>query len=150
MLRSPFCLTLVFLILASILVPAYSLPIKESGPLTAFSNNSLPNPEGADAYMVDVNGVQVDKNAIRTDFGPIDLGKLGYNGNVGRTLVYGSGNVAALGNNAHVVGLGGSTANGQPLLGVAVSQSPLPSAPGFSYAADSPLQFDFSADQVDS
>ena len=66
-----------FLITASILVPAYSLPVRESGPLNAFSNKSLPYPEGADT--VAVNGLQVDKNAIRTDFGPIDLGKLEYN-----------------------------------------------------------------------
>jgi subtilisin family serine protease len=146
MLRSAFCLTLVFLITASVLVPAYSLPVRESGPLAAFSNKSLPYQEGADT--VAVNGLQVDKNAIRTDFGPIDLGKLEYNDNVGRTLIYGSGNAVALGNDAHVVGLGGSVGSGQSLLGVAVSQSPLPSNSGFSYAADAPLQFDFSEDQA--
>ena len=147
MLRSVFCLAFLFLITISMLVPGYSFPVRESGPLTAFSTKSLPYPEDADA--VAVNGLRVNKDAIRTDFGPIDLGKFEYNGNVGRTLVYGSGSVLALGNNAHVVGLGGSIGNGQPLLGVAVSQSPPPSALGFSYMADSPLQFDFSKDQID-
>ncbi len=148
MLRSVFCLALLLLITASVLVPAYSMSARESGPLSAFSSKSLPYPEGADT--VAINGLQVDKNAIRTDFGSIDLGKLEYNGNVGRTLVYGSGNVVALGNSAHVVGLGGSMQHDQPLLGVAVSQSPLSLNLGFSYAVDSPLQFDFSEDQVDS
>jgi hypothetical protein len=148
MLRSVFCIALLFLITASALVaPAYSL-LPESGPLTAFSNKSLPYPEGAD--VVTVNGLPVDRNAIKTDFELIDLGELEYNGSPGRTLVYGSGNVAALGNSAHFVGFGGSIENGQPLLGVAVSQSPLPSSLGFSYAPDSPLQFDFNEDQIGS
>jgi hypothetical protein len=103
-------------------------------------------PEGAD--IVTVNGLPVDKNAIKTDFGSIDLGELEYNGNTGRTLVYGSGNVAALGSSAHVVSLGCSMKDGQPLLGVAVSESPLPSSLGFSYAADPPLQFDFDEEQA--
>lgn len=144
MLRSAFCLALLFLIAASsLLVPAYSLLPRESGPLSALK--PMPYPEGAD--VVTVNGLPVDRNAIKTDFEFIDLGKLEYNGSPGRTLVYGSGNVAALGNSAQVVSLGGSVENGQPLLGVAVSQSPLPSSLGFSYAADSPLQFDFE-DQI--
>ena len=144
MLWSAFCLALLLLITASLLVPAYSLSVKESGPLTAFSK---PLPYlGND--MITTNGSQADKNAIRTNFGVIDLGKMEHNGSPGRTLVYGSGNVAALGNTARVVALGGSIENGQPLMGVAVSQSPLPSNLGFSYAADSPLQFDFSKDQI--
>jgi subtilisin family serine protease len=107
----------------------------------------MPYPEGAD--VVTVNGLPVDRSAIKTDFEFIDLGELEYNGSPARTLVYGSGNVAALGSSAHVVGLGGPMENGQPLLGVAVSQSPLPSSLGFSYAPDSPLQFDFDEDQTD-
>jgi subtilisin family serine protease len=139
-----FCGALLLLISTSLLVPAYSISLKESGPLTAFSK-SLPN-LGAD--MITTNPLQFDKNAIRTDFGVIHLGKMEYNGDPGRTLVYGSGNVAALANRAHVVGLGGSMENGQPFMGVAVSQSPPPSNLGFSYAADSRLQFDFGKDQI--
>ena len=145
MLRSVFCLALLLLITSSLLVPAYSLSVKESGPLTAFSK-PLPNLEAGN--MMTANGLHADKNAIRTDFGVIDLGKMEYNGSPGRTLVFGSGNIAALANSAHVVGLGGSMKNGQPLVGVAISQSPPPSNLGFSYAADSPLQFDFSKDQI--
>lgn len=145
MLRSAFCLALLFLISASALIaPAFSLPVRESGPLNAFS---LSYPQHAG--MAAVNGLPVDRE-IKTDFGAIDLGEIGYNGSPGRTLVYGSGNVAALGNSAHVVGLGGSMDNGQPILGLAVSQYPLPSHLGFSYMADSPLQFDFAQDQVSS
>jgi len=145
MLRSLFCLALLFLIAASLLVPAYSLQVRESGTLTGFK--SLPPLQGAD--MVTINGLAVDSNLIKTDFGAIDLGEMKYNSNAGRTLVYGSGHVAALGRNTHVVGLGGSMENGQPFLGVAVSESPLPSHLGFSYAADPPLQFDFNDEQVD-
>jgi hypothetical protein len=144
MLRSAFCLALLFLIVASALVtPAYSLTVKESGPLTGFSH-SLPTMHDA----ITVNGLSVDRSAIKTDFGAIDLGEMKYNGNPGRTLVYGSGNVAALGSSARVVGLGGSMESGQPLLAVAVSDSLLPSSLGFSYAGDSPLQFDFDRDQA--
>lgn len=145
MLRTAFCLALLFLITASsLLASAYSLLPRESGPLTGF--RPMPYTEGADT--VTINGLPVDRNAIKTDFEFIDLGELEYNGNVGRTLVYGSGNVAALGKSAHVVGLGGSMENGRPLLGVAVSQSPLPSNLGFSYAPDPLLQFDFNEDQI--
>jgi hypothetical protein len=43
MLRSAFCLALLFLITASTLVaPAYSLMPRESGPLISFSNRSMP------------------------------------------------------------------------------------------------------------
>ena len=147
MLGSVFCLALFLLITTSLLVPAYSLSVKESGPLTA-SSKSLPYLEGAD--FIATNGLNADKNTIRTDFGVIDLSKIEYNGSPGRTLVYGSGNVAALANSAHVVGFGGSMKNGQPLMGVAISQSPPPSNLGFSYAADSPLQFDFNKDQIGS
>ncbi len=150
--RSAFCLVLLFLITtASLAVPAaYSLPIRESGPLTSLFSKSLPYLKGDD--IVTVNGLPVDKNAIKTDFGAIDLGRMEYNGNVGRTLVYGSGNIAALGKSAHVVSFGGSTQqySQQRLLGVAVSQSPLPQNLGFSYAADSPLQFDYREDQIGS
>lgn len=148
MLRSASCLALLFLIATSALAaPAYSLTIKESGPLTGFSQ-SLPALQGADT--VTVNGLHIDKGAIRTDFGAIDLGEMKYNSNPGRTLIYGSGNVVALGNSAYVVGIGGSMESAQPLLGVAVSESPLPSSVGFSYAADSALQFDFDGEQADS
>jgi hypothetical protein len=140
MLRSAFCLGLLFLLSASALAaPAYSLTVKESGPLTDFK---LQYPQAADMPVI---GSPADTE-IRTDFGAIDLGEMEYNGSPGRTLIYGSGNLAALGSRAHVVGLGGSMESGQPLLGVVVSQSPLPSHPGFSYMADSPLQFDFSED----
>jgi len=141
MLRGVFCLVLVFLITASALVaPAYSLAL-ESGPLVA-----KPLPQGIE--MPAVNG-QPSNREVMTDFGAIDLGEIEYNGKVGRTLVFGSGNVAALGNKAHVVGFGGSMESGQPLLGLATSQSPLPANLGFSYIADSPLQFDL-ARSVDS
>jgi subtilisin family serine protease len=148
MLRSAFCLALLFLIATSALAaPAYSLTAKESGVLTGFSQ-SLPALQGVDT--VTVNGLHVDRSGIKTDFGAIDLGEMKYNSNPGRTLIYGSGNIAALGSSAYVVGLGGSMESGQPLLGVAVSASPLPSNLGFSYAADSALQFDFDGEQVDS
>jgi len=98
MLWSAFCLALLLLITASLLVPAYSLSVKESGPLTAFSK---PLPYLGNDMIT--NGSQADKNAIRTNFGVIDLGKMEHNGSPGRTLVYGSGNVAALGNTARVV-----------------------------------------------
>jgi hypothetical protein len=92
--------------------------------------------------MVSVNGFPVDRNAIKTDFGFINLGDMPYNGKHSRTLVHGSGNTAALADNSHLISLGGGGPS-EPFLGVAVSQSPLPSNLGFSYSADSPLQFDF-------
>jgi hypothetical protein len=98
----------------------------------------MPRPQGD---TVNINGVPVERSAIRSDFGAINLGKLDYNGNIGRTLVWGSGDAAALAGN-RVIGLGGSMQPGQPLLAVTVSQSPLPFMPGFSSAPDSPLQFD--------
>jgi len=144
MLRSVFCLALLFLIAASALVvPASSFLAKESGPLTSFINT-----EGASP--VALNGLPTDNGSIRTDFQFINLGELQYNGEYGRTLVYGAGNAAALGSSARFAGFGGSMENGQPLFGVAVSKSPLPSGLGFSYAPDAPLQFDFSKDQIDS
>src|SRR5581483_2603167 len=145
MLRALFSFVLLFLILASALVaPAFSLSFNESGPLTSFPAKAAPYLQGADTVSID--GFAVDKNAAKPDFGGfIKLGDLKYNGNPSRTLVYGSGNVAALSNNAHVVGLGGSAQSGQPFLGMAVSKAPLPSNLGFSYSMDSPLQFDSSA-----
>jgi hypothetical protein len=142
MLRTLFSLILLFLILASaVAVPAFSLSFNESGLLTSFPGKAAPYPQGADT--VNINGFVVDKNAVRPDFGGfVNLGELKYNGNPSRALVYGSGNIAALGGSAHVVGLGGSMQNGQPLLGMAVSKTPLPSNLGFSYSVDSPLQFD--------
>jgi hypothetical protein len=95
-------------------------------------------PEGD---LISFHGFTVDKNTIRSDFGPINLGDLSYNGKHSRTLVHGSGNFGALAGSAHVIGFGGSSS--QPMLGVAVSQSPLPSNLGFSYSTDSPMQYDF-------
>jgi subtilase family protein/Big-like domain-containing protein len=141
MLRGAFCLALLSMLVASALVtPVYSLIPRESGPLTAFK---LQYPQATD--MTTVNALPVDKE-IKTDYGAIEIGEMAYHGRPGRTLVYGSGNVAALGSSAHVVGLGGTMENGQPLLGFAVSQSPLPSQIGFSYLADPPLQFDSAED----
>lgn len=134
---------------SSPLMPAYSLSFNEAGPLTSIPNWMTPFQQRSDSTAT-INGIVVDRNLIQSDFGYVDLGDVGYNGNLGRTLVYGSGNIAALGRNAHVVGLGGSLQNSQSFLGVAVSSSPLPSNLGFSYAADSPLQFDFNKAQVDS
>ena len=120
MLRSAFCLALLFLIFASVLVaPAYSFTARESGPLTAFR---LQYPQAVDVPTVG----PASGEEFRTDFGAIDLGELEYNGNPGRTLIYGSGNVGALGGSARIIGLGGSMENGQPMLGLAVSESPLP------------------------
>src|SRR6185436_2433997 len=141
MLRTLFSLALLFLIITSVVaMPAFSLSFDESGPLTSFPGIAAPYLQGTDT--VNINGFAIDKNAVKPDFGVINLGELKYNGNPGRALVYGSGNVAALGSSAHVVGLGGSMQNGQPLLGMAVSKTPLPSNLGFTYSADSPLQFD--------
>jgi len=142
MLRTLFSFVLLFLITASALaVPAFSLSFDESGPLTSFPARTAPYLQGADT--ISINGFPVDRNAVKPDFGGfIDLGEMKYNGNPSRALVYGSGNVAALGNSAKVIGLGGSMQSGQPLLGMAVSKTPLPSNLGFSYSVDSPLQFD--------
>ncbi|MEW6604149.1 MAG: S8 family serine peptidase, partial [Thermoproteota archaeon] len=127
-----------FLITASALAaPAYSLGVKESGPLTAFRLQYPP--------VADMSATDLPSNEIRTDFGAIDLGKMEYNGNIGRTLIYGSGNAAVLGNNAHIVSFG-STEN--QMLGVALSKSPLLPNSGFSYMPDSPLQFDFAQDEA--
>ncbi|MGI0036783.1 MAG: hypothetical protein ACRD99_00305, partial [Nitrososphaera sp.] len=140
MLRTFFSFALAFVIVASAASPAFSLsPSMESGPLTAVRNKSQFPQEGE---MINFHGFPVDKNSIRSDFGPINLGDLPYNGKHSRTLVYGSGDTAALAGSAHMIGFGGG-GQSQPLLGVAVSQSPLPTDLGFSYAADSPLQFDF-------
>ncbi|HEX7031698.1 MAG TPA: hypothetical protein VF172_01740, partial [Nitrososphaera sp.] len=145
MLRNAISIALSFLIVASstLVAPAYSLGIKESGPLAAFRFQypQVPHNDGA------VPGASSTSSEIRTDFGAINLGKLEYNGNIGRTLVYGSGNVAALGNNAHFVSFG-STENGRQMLGVALSKSPLLPNSGFSYIPDSPLQFDFAPDEA--
>lgn len=132
---------MLFLIISSAAaVPAFSL-VSESGPLTAYSKMSSPNLKESED-VISIHGFSVDKDSVRPDFGGIiDLGDLPYNGNPSRTLVYGSGNVGALSDNAHVIGLGGG-GQSQPFLGVAVSDSPLPSNLGFSYSADSPLQFD--------
>ena len=140
MLRTFLSVALAFVIVASVASPAFPLsPSMESGPLTALRNKSqLP----LDGDTIDFNGFPVDKNSVKSDFGFINFGEMPYNGRHSRTLVYGMGNTAALAGNAHVIGFGGGGPS-QPLLGVAVSQSPLPSNLGFSYSADSPLQFDF-------
>ncbi|MGI0024036.1 MAG: S8 family serine peptidase, partial [Nitrososphaera sp.] len=122
--------------------PAFSIgsSINESGPLTSYLERSESNLQGAD--IINFNGFAVDKNSVKPDFGGIiDMGEMKYNGKPSRTLVYGSGNAAALSANARVIGLGGG-GPGQPVLGIAVSESPLPSDIGFSYSADTPLQFD--------
>ncbi|MGH9993124.1 MAG: S8 family serine peptidase, partial [Nitrososphaera sp.] len=122
--------------------PAFSIgsSINESGPLTSYLERSESNLLGAD--IINFNGFAVDKNSVKPDFGGIiDMGEMKYNGKPSRTLVYGSGNAAALSANARVIGLGGG-GPGQPVLGIAVSESPLPSDIGFSYSADTPLQFD--------
>ena len=145
MLRNAFSIGLALLILTSsaFVAPAYSLGVKESGLLTTFklqypqvahNNDHVPSPG-------------LKGSEIRTDFGAINLGKMEYNGNVGRTLVYGSGNAAALGSNAQVVSFG-STESDHQMLGVALSNSPLLPNSGFSYIPDSPLQFDFASDEA--
>jgi hypothetical protein len=55
MLRTAFCLALLFVIATSALtVPAYSLTVKESGPLMGFSQ-SLPASQGVN--KITVNGL---------------------------------------------------------------------------------------------
>ncbi|HXG07358.1 MAG TPA: S8 family serine peptidase [Nitrososphaera sp.] len=122
--------------------PAYSFRIKESGPFAHF-RVQYPQVSNND----DAPGASWVSSEVRTDFGAIKLGKLEYNGNIGRTLVYGSGNVAALSNNAHIVSFG-YTENGQKMFGVALSKSPLLPNSGFSYLPDAPLQFDFALDDT--
>jgi subtilisin family serine protease len=147
MLRTVFTAALVLLVIASAATtPAYSLAgaVTEAGPLTSYLDRAAPRLQSAED-VINIHGFAVDKKSAQPDFGGIiDLGELRYNGNPSRTLVYGSGNLAALSSNAHVIGFGGGSSTGasQPLLGVAVSESPLPSNLGFSYATDSPLQFD--------
>ncbi|MEP0826626.1 MAG: S8 family serine peptidase, partial [Nitrososphaera sp.] len=144
MLRNAFSIGLALIIIASstFVAPAYSLGVRESGPLTTLG---LQYPQTA--HNDDVSGAGSTTNVIRTDFGAINLGKMEYNGNIGRTLIYGAGNSAALGNNVQVVSFG-STENGQQMLGVALSKSPLLPESGFSYIPDSPLQFDFASDEA--
>lgn len=130
---------------ASLAVPAYSLPVNlaavssgaaESRPLTSLPPTQLPA-----ADNIDIFGQTVPRSAIQTDFEHIDVGSepLLYNGNSGRTLVFGDGDLAALGGSARVAGLG---QNDGSFLGVALSQNPLPSGTGFAYAQDMPLTFD--------
>ncbi|HEY7506467.1 MAG TPA: hypothetical protein VH621_02575, partial [Nitrososphaera sp.] len=140
MLRTVLALLILSLISASVIVaPAYSLSISESGPLTSYLKKAEPFLQGSD-QVINVNGFPVDRSLITHDFGGVlELGEMQYNGNPSRTLVYGSGNVAGLSKNGHFIGFGGA---GQSLLGISVSQSPPPSSLGFSYAADSPVQFD--------
>ena len=139
MLRVLFTFALVFLILGSIAYPAFSLPhFAESGPLTAARHRDV----GALTDAFEFHGIKVSKDAVTSDFGYIDLGDLAFNGEPSRTLVYGSGNAAALASSARVIGLGGG-GQSQPTLVIAISDSPLPSDLGFSYSPDSPLQFDF-------
>ncbi len=142
MLRTVLALLILSLISASAAVaPVYSLSISESGPLTSYLKKAKALLEVSD-QVINVNGFPVDRGLITQDFGGIlDLGKMEYNGNPSRTLVYGTGNVAGLSKSGQFIGFGGGAA-GQPLLGISVSQSPLPSNLGFSYSADSPVQFD--------
>ncbi|WP_337862396.1 S8 family serine peptidase [Nitrososphaera sp.] len=118
----------------------------ESRPLTSLvlppSTHSL-SAAGPDA--VSIFGYAVPRDAIKSDFGAIDLGSglAQYNGSPRRTLVFGPGNpgaIATAGSNVHLVGLGSSPSGG--FLGVAMSKNPLPPGTGFSYAADMPLTFD--------
>ena len=101
MLRTVFALALAIALLSSLASPAFSLPPSmESGPLTAFRHNQqVPS----DSDLVNFHGFAVDKNSIRSDFGPISLGDLSYNGKHSRTLVHGSGNFGALVDNAHFI-----------------------------------------------
>lgn len=142
MFRTLLALALAIALLGSIASPAFSLsPSMESGPLTAIRHSQQIS-EASD--IINFHGFPVDRNSIRSDFGPLNLGDLSYNGKHSRTLVHGSGDIASLADNAHIVGFGGG-GQSQPMLGVAVSQSPLPNNLGFSYSADSPLQYDFEA-----
>lgn len=141
-------------IAVSLVAPAYSLPashqavmsgLAESRPLTSLppppslSSTQLPALDAVDLY-----GYKVPRGAIHSDFGAIKFGDelLRYNGNPSRTLVFGAGNIGALAQSAQVVGLGGNAANGQPFLGVALSQNPLPAATGLTYAPDMRLTYD--------
>ncbi|HJS82579.1 MAG TPA: hypothetical protein VJ742_07055, partial [Nitrososphaera sp.] len=91
--RTFFSVALLVVLVASAAIPAFSLsPSMESGPLTSLKNKVQIPPEGD---MVSVNGFPVDRNAIKTDFGFINLGDMPYNGKHSRTLVHGSGNTAA-------------------------------------------------------
>ncbi len=142
MLRTFLSLVLVILMLGSIASPSFSLPLSsESGPLSSLRSSSQDQfPDSGNT--VSIHGFRADKSAVTSDFGFINLGDMPYNGEHSRTLVYGSGNTEALASSAHVIGFGGG-GQSQPMLGVAVSKSPLPSNLGFSYSTDSPLQFDF-------
>ncbi len=131
------------LVMSVFVAPAYSLPASfedstpvESGP-HVYQFEQLPSLDAVNIY-----GFTVPKSAIRSDFGAINLGDLQYNGNPGRTLVFGKGDVGVLAGNAHVVGLGGGMEKDAPFMGVAVSQAPLPAGAGFLYSSDAPLQFD--------
>lgn len=130
-------------LVASLAAPAYSLPVSpaaissgaaESRPLTSLPPTQLPA-----ADTVDIFGYTVPRSAIRTDFGAIDLGGLAYNGNIGRSLVFGNGDLLPLAASARVVGLGKGA---DSFLGVAYSQNPLPPGTGFTYSPDPRLTFD--------
>lgn len=168
MLRTALSVTVLFVLLSSAATTiftysafassTYPVPIAESGPLTSYQKMSMPYLQELDKEeIVSIGGFAVKKQgSIRPDFGGIiDLGEMAYNGNPSRTLVYGSGNAAALAGSARVIGFGGGPgkegdvfsgsqqmASSQPLLGVAISKSPLPRDLGFSYFPDLPLQFD--------
>ncbi len=90
---------------------------------------------------VNIYGYTVPKSALRTNFGAIDLGEMQYNGTPSRTLVLGNGNIGAVAQNSHVVGLGGNAQN-TPFLGYAMSKTPLPAGTSFMYIPDQQLQFD--------
>lgn len=113
--------------------------LAESRPLTSLPSTQLPALDAVDIY-----GYKVPRGAIHANFGNIRLSDdlLHYNGNPSRTLVFGAGDVSAIAADAHVVGLGGRAANGQPFLGVALSQNPLPAATGLTYASDMRLTYD--------
>lgn len=136
-------------LVASLAAPAYSLPVNpdalssgaaESRPLTSLPPTQLPA-----ADTVDIYGYTVPRSAIRTDFGAINLGELSYNGNTGRSLVFGNGNLLPLAAGANVVGLGRGA---DSFLGVAYSQNPLPPGTGFTYSPDPLLTFDSTIDDI--
>ena len=142
MLRTFFSAALAFVLVASLAFPAFSLsPSAESGPLTA-PRNDAPSSIVPESEIFNFNGFPADKRLVTSDFGVLNLGELRYNGEPSRTLVYGAGDAEALSGNAKVIGLGGGAGPSQAMLGIAISDTPLPSNLGFSYSVDSPLQFD--------
>jgi hypothetical protein len=127
---------LVIALLSSVLVaPAYPDLPESSRPLNLQSKALADD-------TVRIFGRDIPRGAIHSDFGPLDFGDglLQYNGNPGRTLFFGAGDLDPIAGSAHVVGFGGQPRG--PFLGYAVSNNPLPAGTGFTYAPDLPLAFD--------